>query len=93
MGHLVWHGNSTSGWDGTDATGSASVFFPTQTFLERRSMPTYDYECPGEGKVIELSLPFGHERPMCTTCGAPMERVYSAPAVKFNGTGFYSTGG
>jgi putative FmdB family regulatory protein len=56
-------------------------------------MPSYDYECPGEGKVVELSLPFGHERPMCTTCGAPMERVYSAPAVKFNGTGFYSTGG
>jgi predicted nucleic acid-binding Zn ribbon protein len=23
----------------------------------------------------------------------PMERVYTAPAVKFNGTGFYSTGG
>jgi putative FmdB family regulatory protein len=55
-------------------------------------MPTYDYECPGEGIVVELQLPFGHERPTCT-CGAPMDRVYSAPAVKFNGTGFYSTGG
>jgi putative FmdB family regulatory protein len=56
-------------------------------------MPTYDYECPGEGVVKELSLPFDHERPACSTCGAPMERVYTAPAVKFNGTGFYSTGG
>jgi putative FmdB family regulatory protein len=55
-------------------------------------MPTYDYECPGEGVVVELSLPFDHERPICR-CGAPLERVYSAPAVKFNGTGFYSTGG
>lgn len=55
--------------------------------------PTYEYECPGEGIVKELSLPFNHERPSCVTCGAPMERVYTAPAVKFNGSGFYSTGG
>jgi predicted nucleic acid-binding Zn ribbon protein len=31
--------------------------------------------------------------PPCPTCGETMSRVWSAPAVKFNGTGFYSTGG
>jgi len=29
--------------------------------------------------------------PVC--CGINMERVWSAPAVKFNAPGFYSTGG
>jgi hypothetical protein len=31
--------------------------------------------------------------PYCDTCNQPMSRVYSAPPVKFNATGFYSTGG
>ena len=26
-------------------------------------------------------------------CNKPMDRLYSAPAIKFKGTGFYSTGG
>ena len=30
-------------------------------------------------------------QPMC--CGATMERVWTAPVVKFNAPGFYSTGG
>jgi predicted nucleic acid-binding Zn ribbon protein len=91
MGHLVWHGNSTSGWAGTDAMGSVPVS-PDTNQKKEATLPTYEYECPGEGVVVELSLPFDHERPICR-CGAPLERVYSAPAVKFNGTGFYSTGG
>lgn len=57
-------------------------------------MPNYDYECPGEGEKKEYNLPFDHEPPLCDTCYAPMVRVYGAPpAVKFKGSGFYSTGG
>lgn len=56
-------------------------------------MPTYDYECPGEGIVKELQLPYNHDQPKCDTCGAPMTRVYTAPAIQFKGDGFYSTGG
>ncbi len=55
-------------------------------------MPTYDYECPGDGEVIEFTLPFDHEAPLCP-CGGPMRRVFTAVPVKFNGSGFYSTGG
>jgi predicted nucleic acid-binding Zn ribbon protein len=29
----------------------------------------------------------------CGTCGSKLRRIYTAPPVKFNGTGFYSTGG
>ena len=31
--------------------------------------------------------------PRCENCNTEMKRVYHAPPVKFNGTGFYSTGG
>lgn len=29
----------------------------------------------------------------CPICEAPLRRVYTAPPVKFNAGGFYSTGG
>lgn len=53
-------------------------------------MPLFDFKCVCCTEVIEINenIP-----PACTTCGETMQRVWSAPAVKFNGTGFYSTGG
>lgn len=56
-------------------------------------MPNYDYECPGEGEVIEFNLPVEHEPPLCKVCGATMKRVYSAVPIHFNASGFYKTGG
>jgi putative FmdB family regulatory protein len=56
-------------------------------------MPTYDYECPGEGEVREFNLPINHEPPACETCGCKMSRVFSPPMIQFKGDGFYSTGG
>ena len=55
----------------------------------------YDYECPGEGEkvTIERSIHEAESEFMCSTCGAKMVRIYTAPPVKFNGSGFYSTGG
>ena len=29
----------------------------------------------------------------CGSCGNKLRRIFTAPPVKFNGTGFYSTGG
>jgi putative FmdB family regulatory protein len=55
-------------------------------------MPTYDYKCEACGGTQEVERSFGdNTEPIC--CQATMSRVWSAPAVKFNGTGFYSTGG
>ena len=55
-------------------------------------MPTYDYKCEQCGVTIEFERGFGEDRePTC--CQTIMTRVWSAPAVKFNGSGFYSTGG
>jgi putative FmdB family regulatory protein len=53
-------------------------------------MPLFDFKCNCCSDVIEVSenIP-----PACKTCGETMQRIWSAPAIKFNGTGFYSTGG
>ena len=53
-------------------------------------MPRYDFKCSTCTEVIETdeNIP-----PVCTTCYSTMTRVWSTVAVKFNGSGFYSTGG
>jgi putative FmdB family regulatory protein len=55
-------------------------------------MPTYEYRCP-DGHTFELFQRMSDPRPdACEVCGAaPVERVLSAPAVHFKGSGFYST--
>jgi putative FmdB family regulatory protein len=53
----------------------------------------YQYECPGDGEVIEIersiSEPEGEYA--CATCGAKLRRIYNAPAIEFRGKGWYST--
>lgn len=58
-------------------------------------MPTYQFECPGEGNWVDVVASIHDEvpQPNCQWCGAKMIRVYSVPGVKFNADGFYSTGG
>jgi putative FmdB family regulatory protein len=53
-------------------------------------MPLYDFKCETCNDVIELKEPYA---PGCVTCGMTMVRIWSAPAVQFKGSGFYSTGG
>ena len=55
-------------------------------------MPKYDYKCNDCGITREITREFGEDtEPIC--CNTAMARIWSAPAVKFNATGFYSTGG
>jgi predicted nucleic acid-binding Zn ribbon protein len=58
-------------------------------------MASYDYECPGDGEVITIERGMTEQEQdyACGLCGAKLKRIYHAPPVKFNGTGFYSTGG
>jgi len=61
-------------------------------------MPNYDFKCNTCGSTREQ---FIHHKDYekyivrCLTldCYKPMQRIYTVPAVKFNGSGFYSTGG
>lgn len=56
-------------------------------------MPAYDYQCSHCKKVYEETHAITDSTPNpCKLCGKGMLRkVFRAPAVKFNGSGFYVT--
>lgn len=58
-------------------------------------MASYDYKCDVDSEVVTIIRGMTEDEiiPYCDVCNEPMSRLYSAPPVKFNGTGFYSTGG
>jgi putative FmdB family regulatory protein len=53
-------------------------------------MPNYDFRCLTCNIIIEQQ---DRVLPPCPQCGEIMNRVWDAPAIKFKGSGFYSTGG
>jgi len=52
-------------------------------------LPLYEYECPKCG-TFELVRKFA-DAPLesCPTCAQPVEKLASAPAIQFKGTGWY----
>jgi len=56
-------------------------------------MATYEYTCFGDGEtvIIERSIHDAEPEYDCPQCGSTLQRVFTAPPVKFNTTGFYST--
>jgi len=54
-------------------------------------LPLYEYECPKCG-TFELVRKFS-DAPLetCPTCAQPVEKLASAPAIQFKGTGWYIT--
>ena len=57
-------------------------------------MPTYEYRCDDCRALYVLSRNVNErdDNVECV-CGSEARRIYNDPAIKFNGTGFYSTGG
>ena len=55
-------------------------------------MPIYEYKCSSCGKTFEKMEKFS-DAPLETheECGGPVERLISAPALQFKGTGWYVT--
>jgi len=55
-------------------------------------MPLYEYKCQSCGAVFEVRQKFS-DPPLTThkECGGPVERLISAPALQFKGTGWYVT--
>jgi len=54
-------------------------------------VPIYEYKCDN-GHVFDVMQKMSEE-PLteCVECGAPAQRVLTAPAVHFKGSGFYNT--
>ena len=54
-------------------------------------MPLYEYQCPKCGR-FELIRKFSDEMlTKCPTCGSDVQKLLSAPAIQFKGTGWYIT--
>lgn len=55
-------------------------------------MPLYEYECQRCHKRIEKIQSFAAEPlRVCEACGGPLEKLLSAPAIQFKGSGWYVT--
>ncbi len=55
-------------------------------------MPLYEYQCRKCGRRFERIQKFSDEpQSVCEECGGAVERLLSAPAFHFKGTGWYVT--
>lgn len=55
-------------------------------------MPLYEYECEKCGKHFEkIEKMEGPHLKKCPSCGGRVERLMSAPAIQFKGSGWYVT--
>src|SRR5436305_15087609 len=55
-------------------------------------MPLYDYRCHKCGETFEVRQKFADELlKVHDECGGELERLISAPALQFKGTGWYVT--
>jgi len=54
-------------------------------------MPLYEYECDN-GHRFEVIRKFS-DPPLeqCPTCGSPVRKLFSSPAIQFKGSGWYVT--
>jgi len=61
-------------------------------------VPTYEFLCPICGTTREQFIYHKDYEGYIVRCpklgcNKPMDRLYTPPAIRFKGTGFYSTGG
>lgn len=57
-------------------------------------MPTYEYRCNKCMSHQELTRSVDErDDEVSCPCGNVSSRIYNTPAIRFNGSGFYSTGG
>jgi putative FmdB family regulatory protein len=55
-------------------------------------MPIYEYECRKCKAHIEVFQKVSDKPPTkCRTCGGKLDRIISAPAIQFKGSGWYVT--
>lgn len=53
-------------------------------------MPLYEYCCKSCGKKIEVIQKFSDDPlTVCEECGGKLEKLMSAPAIRFKGSGWY----
>jgi putative FmdB family regulatory protein len=54
-------------------------------------LPLYEYECERCGRFEVIQKFSDKHVKVCKKCGRPVQRLLSAPAIQFKGTGWYVT--
>ena len=54
-------------------------------------MPLYEYQCPHCGRFEVIQKFSDAPLRVCPTCGRDVQKLLSAPAIQFKGTGWYIT--
>jgi putative FmdB family regulatory protein len=54
-------------------------------------VPLYEYECPDCGRFERIQKFSDTPLSDCPTCGKGVQKLLSAPAIQFKGTGWYIT--
>ncbi len=54
-------------------------------------MPLYEYQCETDGRFEVIQKFSDPPLEACPTCGKPVQKLLSAPAIQFKGTGWYIT--
>ena len=54
-------------------------------------MPLYEYQCPDCGTFERMQKFSDPILTACPTCAKPVEKLLSAPAIQFKGSGWYVT--
>ena len=54
-------------------------------------MPLYEYQCAKDGTFEQVRKFSDPPLTACPKCGGPVEKLVSAPAIQFKGTGWYIT--
>jgi putative FmdB family regulatory protein len=54
-------------------------------------LPLYEYHCPVDGTFERMQKFSDPPLTTCPKCGGPVEKLLSAPAIQFKGSGWYIT--
>ena len=54
-------------------------------------MPLYEYECENGHRFEKIQKFSDPPVERCPTCGSPVQKLISSPAIQFKGTGWYIT--
>ena len=54
-------------------------------------MPLYEYECAAGHRFERIQKFSDPPLDKCPQCGKPVQKLQSAPAIQFKGTGWYIT--
>jgi putative FmdB family regulatory protein len=54
-------------------------------------VPLYEYQCANDGTFERMQKFSDPPLTECPKCGGPVEKLLSAPAIQFKGTGWYIT--